>query len=46
MMESIPFSVPKKPVMLGGELYTEYAYITIPYCEKGTVLDLLMRANA
>jgi hypothetical protein len=38
--------MPKDPVVLGGQEFRTYAYLTLRYCENGTVLDLLMKANS
>ena len=33
------------PVHLGDQVYDFYSYIILPYCSKGTLLDLIMESN-
>ena len=46
MLEFVGYEGEKLGIELCGEFFTTYAYIVLPYCDNGTVLDLLMKANA
>lgn len=43
--EFVGFDTKKEAVLLCGELIEEYAYIILPYCEHGSIIDLLVKAN-
>lgn len=45
MIKFVEFKEKKNPMKLCGQVFDSYAYIILPYCEYGTVLDLLMKAN-
>lgn len=40
-----PRGEPMPPFWRNGEEMTSYGYILIPYCEHGTLLDLLIKAK-
>jgi len=33
------------PFIINGKIFPRYSYILLPYCSKGTLIDLLMNAN-
>ena len=46
MLQFVNYEKEMPPVELCGVTFKRYAFITLPYCKYGTVLDLLMKANS